>query len=64
MSQYEMILQFQQSTTIYGSQLDHVWRSAINYQCLSGTTKAYWSYHKPIYFAYKLLDHVTNFTLH
>jgi hypothetical protein len=22
------------------------------------------SYHKPIYFAYKLLDHVTNFNLH
>jgi hypothetical protein len=59
-----MVLQFQQSTTIYGSQLDHFWRNAINSQCLSGTIEAYWSYHKPIYFEYKLLDHVTNFTLH
>jgi hypothetical protein len=25
MSQYKMILQFQQNTTIYGSQLDYVW---------------------------------------
>ncbi len=59
-----MVLQFQQSTTIYDSQLDCVWRNAINSQCLSGTIEAYWSYHKPIYFEYKLPDHVNNFTLH
>jgi len=60
MSQYKMILQFQQNTTIYGSQLDYVWCNFANSQCLSGTIEACWSNHKPIYFAYKLPDHVTN----
>jgi hypothetical protein len=39
-SQYKMVLEFQQNTTIYGSQLDHVWCNATNSQCLSRTTKA------------------------
>jgi hypothetical protein len=64
MSQYKMILQFQQNTTIYGSQLDYVWRNFGNSQCLLGTIEAYWSNHKPIYFAYDLPYHVTNFTFH
>ncbi len=58
-----MVFQFQQNTIIYGSQLDHVWCNATDSQCLSRTTKA-WSNDKPIYFAYKLPNHVTNFTLH
>jgi hypothetical protein len=41
MSRYKMVFQFQQSTTICGSQLDHVWCNAPNSQCLSGTIKAY-----------------------
>jgi hypothetical protein len=35
-----------------------------NTQCLLGTTEAYWSDHKLIYFAYKLANHITNFILH
>ncbi len=64
MSQYKMILKFQQNTTICGSQLDYVWCNFANSQCLLGTIEAYWSNHKPICFAYELPDHVTNFTFH
>jgi len=55
-----MVLQFQRNITIYGSQLDHVWCNATDSQCFSITTKA-WLDYKPIYFAYKLSNRVTNF---
>jgi hypothetical protein len=34
-------LQFQQSTTIYGSQLNHIWSNGPFEQCVSETTKAF-----------------------
>jgi hypothetical protein len=57
----KMKLQFQESTTIYGSQLDHIWLNNPSKQCVSGTTKAFWIDHKPIHFALKLPDHVPQF---
>ncbi len=54
----KMKLQFQENTTIYGSQLYHIWSNNPSEQCVSGTTKAFWIDHKPIHFAFKLLDHV------
>jgi hypothetical protein len=37
----KMKLQFQQSTTIYGSQLDHIWSNNPCAQSISRTTKAF-----------------------
>jgi hypothetical protein len=54
----KMKLQFQESTTIYGSQLDHIWSNNPSKQCISGTTKVFWTDHKPIHFAFKLPNHV------
>ena len=51
---YNMYLQFQESTTIYDSQIDHVWTNAPTQQCISRVLEAHWTYHKPIYFAFKL----------
>jgi hypothetical protein len=52
-------LQFLQSATIYGSQLDHIWSNGPCAQSILGTTKAFWTNHKPIDFAFKLPNHVT-----
>jgi hypothetical protein len=57
----KMKFQFQESITIYGSQLDHIWSNNPSEQCLSRTTKAFWTNHKPIHFAFKLLEHVPRF---
>ncbi len=54
-------LQFQQSTTIYGSQLNHIWSNGPCEQCVSETTKAFWIDHKPIHFEFKLPSHVARF---
>ncbi len=54
----KMKLQFQESTTIYGSQLDHIWSNNPSEQCVLGTTKVFWTNYIPIHFAFKLLDHV------
>jgi hypothetical protein len=56
-----MKLQFQQSTTIYGSKLDHIWSNGPCEQCILRTTKAFWTDHKPIDFSFKLPNHVTRF---
>jgi hypothetical protein len=54
----KMKFQFQQSTTIYGSQLNHIWSNGPCAQNISRTTKAFWTDHKPIDFAFKLPNHV------
>jgi hypothetical protein len=54
----KMKLQFQENTTIYGSQLDHIWSNNPSKQCILGMTKVFWTYHKPIHFALKSPDHV------
>jgi hypothetical protein len=49
-----------QSTTIYNTQLDHIWTS-INTTISFGLTKTHLTNHKPIYFAYKLPNFVCQF---
>jgi hypothetical protein len=45
-------------TTIYGSHIDHIWTNVPTQQCMLGVVETYWIDHKPIYFAFKLLDYV------
>jgi hypothetical protein len=54
----KMTLQFQESTTIYGSQLNHIWSNNPSKQCVLRMIEVFWTNHKPIHFAFKLLDHV------
>jgi len=54
MDQYSMELQFKEITTIYGSHIDRIWTNAATQQCMSRIVEAYWTDHKPIYFAFKL----------
>ncbi len=61
MQQRKFILTFLESITIHNSQLDHVWSNSILTACQSGNTKAYWTNHKPIYFMFKLPNHVSRF---
>ncbi len=58
MYQYSMELQFKEITIIYGSHIDHIWTNAPTQQCMLGVVEAYWTDHKPIYFAFKLLDYI------
>jgi hypothetical protein len=41
MNMNKMKLQFQQSTTIYGSKLDHIWLNGPCEQCILRTTEAF-----------------------
>ena len=58
---YNMYLQSQESTTIYDSQIDHVWTNAPTQQCIYGVLEAYWTNHKPIYFTFKLPNYVPQY---
>jgi hypothetical protein len=53
-----MEFQFLKITTIYGSNIDHMWTNAPIQQCMSRVVEVYWIDHKPIYFAFKLLDYI------
>ncbi len=61
MHQCKFTLNFQESTTIHDSQLNYTWNNAILTTCQLGSTKAYWTNHKTIYFAFKLPNHVPCF---
>ncbi len=61
MDQYSMELQFKEITTIYGSHIDPIWTNAPTQQCMSRVVEAYWTDHKSIYFAFKLLDYIPQY---
>jgi hypothetical protein len=61
MHQCKFTLNFQESTTIHDSQLDYTWNNAILTTCQLRSTKAYWTNHKTIFFAFKLPNHVPRF---
>jgi hypothetical protein len=63
MNKYNLKLTLIESTTINDAQIDHIWTNAPIQQCHSRTTQAYWTYHKPIYFAFKLPNYVPQFVL-
>ncbi len=61
MDQYSMKLQLKEITTIYGCHIDHIWTNAPTQQCISRVVEAYLIDHKPIDFAFKLLDYVPQY---
>ncbi len=63
MNKYNLKLTFIKSTTINDTQIDHIWTNAPIQQSHFRTTQTYWIDHKPIYFAFKLLDYVPQFVL-
>jgi hypothetical protein len=56
-----MCLQFQESTTIYDSQINHVWTNASTQHNISGVLEAYWTNDKLTYFAFKLPNYVPQY---
>ncbi len=50
-------------TTIYNTQLDHIWINVLTQQCHFGSIEAYCIDHKPIYFAFKLPNYVAKFNI-
>jgi len=61
MDQYSMEFQFKKITTIYESHIDHIWTNAPTQQCMLGVVEACWTDHKPIYFAFELLDYIPQY---
>jgi hypothetical protein len=50
-------------TNINYTQIDYIWTNAPIQQCHYGTTQAYWTNHKLIYFAFKIPNYVPQFVL-
>jgi hypothetical protein len=63
MNKYNLKFTFIENTTINDTQIDYIWTNAPIQQCHFGTTQAYWINHRPIYFAFKLLNYVPQFVL-
>jgi hypothetical protein len=63
MKKYNFKLTFFESIAINDTQIDHIWTNAPTQQCYFGSTQAYWTYHKPIYLAFKLPNYVHQFVL-
>ncbi len=63
MNKYHLKLTFIESTTINDTQIDHIWTNAPIQLCHFGMAQGYWTYHKPIYFTFKLFDCVPQFVL-
>jgi hypothetical protein len=61
MHQHKFVLTFLKSTTIYNSQLDHIWSNAILTTCQSRNIEVYCTDHRPICFIFKLPNHVSCF---
>jgi hypothetical protein len=62
MNKYNFKFIFLENITINDTQIDHIWTNVI-IQHHSRSTQAYWTNHKPIYFAFKLFDYVPQFVL-
>jgi hypothetical protein len=52
------------NNTINDTQIDHICTNALIQQCHSRSTQAYWTNHKPIYFAFKPPNYVPQFVYH
>jgi hypothetical protein len=64
MDKYEFKKKFFENTTFNNTQIDHIWTNAPTQQCHVGSTKAYWTNHKPIYILhFKLPNFVHQFIL-
>jgi hypothetical protein len=56
-----MKFQFLKITTIYESHIDHIWTNASTPKCMLGIVKTYCIDHKPIYFAFKFPNHISQY---
>jgi hypothetical protein len=54
---------FIENTTPNNTQIDHIWTNAPTQQCHTRSTHAYWTDHNPIYFAFKLPNHISQFII-
>jgi hypothetical protein len=63
MNKFDLQLASFETTTIYNTQIDHIWINAPLQQCHFRSIEAYWINHKPIHIAFILLDHIPKFTL-
>jgi hypothetical protein len=54
---------FIENTTPNNMQIDHIWTNAPTQQCGTRSAQAYWTYHNPIYFAFKLTNHISQFII-
>jgi hypothetical protein len=63
MNKYNFNLTFLESTIINDTQIDHIWTNAPIQQHRFGLAQTYWTYRKPIYFAFKLFDYIARFVL-
>jgi exonuclease III len=62
MQNHKLTLQIKNSTTKGNSLLNHVWTNSPGNFCKVGIIEAYWpDYHKPIYFAFKLPNHMPRY---
>jgi hypothetical protein len=60
---YHFNITFTKITHVCNKQIDHVWTNAPIEQCYSKSTYVYWTYRKPIYFTFKLSNHVPHLVL-
>jgi hypothetical protein len=54
---------FIEITTPNNMQIDHIWTYAPTQQCGTRSTQVYWTDHNPIYFAFKLPNHISQFII-
>jgi len=59
--QYSMKVQLEKITTIYESHIDHIWTNTLIQQCMLEIVEAYWTHRKPIYFAFKLFNYISQY---
>jgi hypothetical protein len=52
-----------ENTTHNKTQINHIWTNVPSQQCHVRSTQAYWTDRNPIYFAFKLLDHLPQFII-
>lgn len=65
MSQHDLHIKTNSSTTKCNTLFDHVWTNILGNDSKTGTTEAYWpDYHKHVYFSLKLPNHILIYNLH
>jgi len=52
-----------ESTTPNNTQINCIWTNAPTQQCHIGSTQVHWIDHGPIYFAFKLFNHISQFII-
>jgi hypothetical protein len=61
MNHYSIELQFKETTTLYNTHIDHIWTNATIEQCMLWIIETYYTNHRPINFAFKLQNYVSQY---